>query len=196
MMKDIDRWVVKQAMKQLSRQENLHHLSINLSINISGQTLEDETFPDFVRETAERFHIDLRCLTFEITETSAIDNMDSAIRLISDLRRHGCKFALDDFGCGFSPFTHLKFLPVDYIKIDGMFVKGMMKEGIDRAIVDSIVQIAHSVNKQTVAEYVESPEVLALLKEAGVDFIQGFYISDPLPSIDNPYSNVHHFRQR
>jgi diguanylate cyclase (GGDEF)-like protein/PAS domain S-box-containing protein len=195
-MKDIDRWVVKRAMKELSRQESHHHLPVNLSLNISGQTLEDDTFAAFVKDTANRFNIDLCSLTFEITETTAIDNIDSASRLISDLRALGCRFALDDFGCGFSSFTHLKFLPVDYIKIDGIFVKGMLNKGIDRAIVDSIVQIAHSVNKQTVAEYVESADILATLKEAGVDYIQGYYISDPLPQIDNPYSNVHQFRQR
>lgn len=195
-MKDIDRWVVKRAMKELTRQESRHHLPVNLSLNLSGQTLEDETFAAFVKDTADRFNIDLCCLTFEVTETTAIDNIDSANRLISDLRSLGCRFALDDFGCGFSSFTHLKYLPVDYIKIDGIFVKGMLNKGIDRAIVDSIVQIAHSVNKQTVAEYVESAETLAMLKDAGVDYIQGYYISDPLPQIDNPYSNVHQLRQR
>lgn len=196
MMKDIDRWVVKRAMKELSRQESRHHLPVNLSLNLSGQTLDDDTFAGFVKETSERYNIDLSSLTFEITETSAIENLESADRLISELRSLGCRFALDDFGCGFSSFTHLKFLPVDYIKIDGMFVKGMLKQGIDRAIVDSIVQIAHSVNKQTVAEYVESADILAMLKQAGVDYIQGFYISNPLPQIDNPYSNVRQFRQR
>ncbi len=118
-------------------------------------------------------------LSFEITETNAIANMEAAQRLISELREHGCRFALDDFGSGFSSFHHLKNLPVDLVKIDGQFVRGMVDDAADRAIVMSINDIAHSFGKRTVAEFVENHEILVMLQEFGVDYAQGYYISPP-----------------
>jgi EAL domain-containing protein (putative c-di-GMP-specific phosphodiesterase class I) len=116
---------------------------------------------------------------FEITETCAINDMNSATRLIDELGRLGCRFALDDFGSGYCSFSHLKRLSVDYIKIDGMFIKDILNDPMDMAIVRSITNIAHTLGKQTIAEFVESPDVIRLLKECGVDYIQGFYVAKP-----------------
>ena len=109
--------------------------------------------------------------------------MEVANRFISSLQDLGYKFALDDFGSGFCSFSHLKYLPVNEIKIDGIFIQGMMHDSVDRAIIESIVQIAHTVGKKTVAEFVENAEVLKLLKEAGVDYVQGYYIGKPAESM-------------
>ncbi|MEJ2621822.1 MAG: EAL domain-containing protein, partial [Candidatus Thiodiazotropha sp.] len=111
------------------------------------------------------------------TETSAVSNLVSAHDLITRLNRLGCRFALDDFGSGFSSFSHLKHLPVDFIKIDGLFVHGVSSDPSDRAIVNSINDIAHSLGKKTIAEYVENAEILHFLYESGVDYVQGHYIS-------------------
>ena len=113
------------------------------------------------------------------TETSAIANIEAAQRLIGELREHGCRFALDDFGSGFSSFHHLKHLPVDFVKIDGQFVSGMVQNPADRAIVMSINDIAHSLGKRTVAEFVENRAILELLIECGVDYAQGHHVSPP-----------------
>jgi EAL domain-containing protein (putative c-di-GMP-specific phosphodiesterase class I) len=134
--------------------------------------------PEVKRLLAE-YGVAPECLAFEITETNAIANIDAAQRVISELREHGCQFALDDFGSGFSSFHHLKHLPVDIVKIDGQFVRGMARDPADCAIVMSINDIAHSFGKRTVAEFVEGPEILRMLQECGVDYAQGYYLSPP-----------------
>jgi EAL domain-containing protein (putative c-di-GMP-specific phosphodiesterase class I) len=122
-------------------------------------------------------------VTFEITETKAVTNLDAARELISQLRGLGCRFALDDFGCGFSSFTHLKHLDVDFLKIDGSFIQGLLEDPVDRAVITAINNIAHSVGKRTVAEYVDRPEVLAALHACGVDYVQGYYIGRPVSDL-------------
>ena len=119
---------------------------------------------------------------FEITETAAIENIDIA-KIIDELRVLGCR-CIDDFGSGFNSFSHLKHLAVDYIKIDGLFVQGMARDPIDHAMVASMNDIAHSLGRLTIAEYVENAEILSLLKKCGVDYVQGYYLSRPLPEVN------------
>jgi diguanylate cyclase (GGDEF)-like protein/PAS domain S-box-containing protein len=178
LMPQIDVWVIAKAMEQLS-QLNHHGQHVTFTINISGHTLDSDSLIPDMKRLLRFYQLDPRALIFEITETSAIANIEAAKRLINELRALGCRFALDDFGSGFSSFYHLKHLPVDFVKIDGQFVQGMATDPIDRAIVTSINDIAHSFGKLTIAEFVEGPEILGLLKQCGVDYAQGYYISPP-----------------
>ncbi|WP_455212156.1 EAL domain-containing protein [Kaarinaea lacus] len=178
MMPQIDRWVIKEAIRTLA-EFTAAGKNVVFSINISGQTLEDDKLADYIDAVRREHNVDPSSLIFEITETSAISNLDSANRFIKTLHKLGFRFALDDFGSGFCSFSHLKFLSVDEIKIDGVFIQGMLHDTVDRAIINSIVQIAHSVGKSTVAEFVENVEMLQLLKESGVDYVQGYYIAKP-----------------
>jgi EAL domain-containing protein (putative c-di-GMP-specific phosphodiesterase class I) len=132
-----------------------------------------------IRDLLGKHKFEASSLVFEISEANAIANIDAAKKLIGELREFGCRFALDDFGSGFSSFFHLKHLPVDFVKIDGHFVQGMKNCAADRAIVSSINDIAHSFGKRTIAEFVENAEVLRVLRESGVDFVQGYHISRP-----------------
>jgi diguanylate cyclase (GGDEF)-like protein/PAS domain S-box-containing protein len=178
LMPQIDLWVIRHVILQLAELQGIGtHACI--SVNLSGTTLDDERFVPEVIELLARYMVDPGTLVFEITETNAIANIEAAQRLIGKLREHGCRFALDDFGSGFSSFHHLKHLPVDFVKIDGQFVRGMAQNPADRAIVMSINDIAHAFGKYTVAEFVENREILELLIECGVDYAQGNYISPP-----------------
>ncbi|MBT4838729.1 MAG: EAL domain-containing protein [Methylococcales bacterium] len=178
MMREIDRWIFVNAVKTLAK-HNENNKPVHLGINLSGNSMDDEELLPFIKETFEEYDIPTNLIMFEITETSAISNVESAQRLINELRAIGCCFALDDFGCGFSSFSHLKQLPVDYIKIDGMFIQGMETDPMDQAMVRAITDIAHSVGKKTIAEYVESAQLVKLLSKYGVDYVQGFYVGKP-----------------
>lgn len=178
MMVEVDKWVIAGAVAKLADMGS-QKTEIILSINLSAHSLEDKNMAEYVKQVTRDYDIDPAQLLFEITENSAIANLDAANRLIRELRLLGCQFALDDFGRGFCSFSHLKFLPVDYIKIDGIFIRGVLHDSIDRAIVNSVVQIAHSVGKKTIAEYVENIEVIKKLQDMGVDYVQGYYISRP-----------------
>lgn len=182
MMPAIDKWVIRNSIAALALEPGKGK-DICLSINLSGQSLEDESLAAYIHNLAKQYGVYPNSLLFEITETSAIANMEVANRFISSLQDLGYKFALDDFGSGFCSFSHLKFLPVNEIKIDGIFIQGMLHDSVDRAIIESIVQIAHTVGKKTVAEFVENAEVLRMLKAAGVDFVQGYYIGRPSGSM-------------
>jgi EAL domain-containing protein (putative c-di-GMP-specific phosphodiesterase class I) len=182
LMLEIDLWVLSHALETLAR-INVGDRKASFFINLSGQTLGAESLKPFIKVKIQELGIDPACLVFEITESDAIDNLDAARALMEELQQLGCRFALDDFGSGFSSFRHLKGLPVDIVKIDGIFVRGMVNEGADLAMVASMDEIAHSLGRQTVAEYVENPAALRLLKRCGVDYAQGHYISPPLPSL-------------
>jgi len=182
LMREIDRWVVSHAIERLY---NIHktRTDIHFSINISGQTVSDENFLPFMQDLLNQYTIDPSAITLEITETTAIENLESAQKMIYELNTLGCRFALDDFGSGFSSFTHLKHLLVEFIKIDGSFVQGMEEANIDHTMVSSINDIAHSLGRHTIAEYVENVSILRLLKVVGVDYVQGNYISEPLEEL-------------
>lgn len=188
MMLDIDRWVIHHALKALrdAVTADPEHL-LGMSINLSAQSLGANGIGRYVMDKLVEFNVDPTLVTFEITETKAVTNLDAARELISQLRGLGCRFALDDFGCGFSSFTHLKHLDVDFLKIDGSFIQGLLDDPVDRAVIGAINDIAHSVGKRTVAEYVDRPDVLSALLACGVDFVQGYYVGRPTVDLLGSY---------
>jgi diguanylate cyclase (GGDEF)-like protein/PAS domain S-box-containing protein len=152
-----------------------------LCLNISGASLNDESFLAFVHEQFKRYAVPPHMICFEITETVAIANLTRATRLIRDMRQLGSKFSLDDFGSGLSSFAYLKALPVDFLKIDGGFIKDMTTDPIDRAMVKAIIEIGHVMGIKTIGEWVENDSTLAMLRDMGVDYAQGFVIDVPRP---------------
>jgi diguanylate cyclase (GGDEF)-like protein/PAS domain S-box-containing protein len=175
----LDRWVVREAFRLLTQdQAHLDKLFL-CSINLSGVSLADEDFLIFVTTEFASTGLPPGKVCFEITETAAIANLSGAMRFIEVLRRIGCRFALDDFGSGLSSFAYLKNLPVDFLKIDGVFVKDIVEDPIDRELVRSINEIGHVMGKRTIAEFVESNEILAALGAIGVDYAQGFVLGEP-----------------
>ena len=178
LMTDIDRWVIIHALKALA-EFRASGRDIIFSINLSGQSLEDASMLQLIKDHLTRNRLPPNRVIFEITEQSAMRYLDKARLLIQGLVDIGCRFALDDFGTGFSSFSYLQQLPVDFIKIDGSFIKNMARNSMDETMVLSIVQIARSLGKQTVAEFVPDAKTLAMLKVSGVDHLQGFYVGVP-----------------
>jgi diguanylate cyclase (GGDEF)-like protein len=179
----IDRWVIRNAFALLADRlsSSAPDQLSSCAINLSGATFGDDDFVEYVRRQFAIHRVPPGMICFEITETSAIANIPSAKRLIQALKKLGCRFSLDDFGTGMSSFSYLKHLPVDFIKIDGSFVTEMLNSKMDRAMVEMIVHIAKVMGKSTVAEFVESDEVVAALREIGVDYAQGYGIGKPAP---------------
>ena len=178
LMADIDRWVIVHALKALAIIRTSGR-EVVFSINLSGQSLEEMSFLQFIKDQIALNHLPPGCVIFEITEQSALRHMENARRLIQGLRDYGCRFALDDFGSGFSSFAYLKNLPVDFIKIDGSFVNNMAQNAIDETMVHSIIDIARSLGIKTIAEFVPDEKTIAMLKALGVDLLQGFYVGVP-----------------
>ncbi len=176
---NIDRWVIRNAFSWLLKDDDERDRLAVCSINLSGQSLADDKFLPFVVERFEKSGLDPRKICFEITETAAIASYSQANRFIHALRELGCRFALDDFGTGLSSFGYLKHFPVDYLKIDGSFVKGILHDPIDREMVRSINEIGHLTGKQTIAEFAENEEIIAMLASMGVDFAQGYGVAEP-----------------
>ncbi|RYE09586.1 MAG: EAL domain-containing protein [Hyphomicrobiales bacterium] len=183
LMPQLDRWVVRRAFALLARQQRQEGraLPAMCAINLSGTTINDASFLPFVREQFAQSGIAPAAICFEITETSAIANLDAAGRFMTALREMGASFALDDFGAGMASFGYLKKLAVDYLKIDGSFVRDMLSDRQDRAMVEMINHIGHMMGIRTIAEFVESPEILAALATIGVDYAQGYAIGRPEP---------------
>jgi diguanylate cyclase (GGDEF)-like protein/PAS domain S-box-containing protein len=182
LMPMIDRWVIRAAFGILAQMRMDGRELIELcAINLSGASIGDERFLDFIREQFAQRGIPHGSICFEITETAAIANLAKAAYFIQELRSLGCLFSLDDFGAGMSSFSYLKHLPVDFLKIDGGFVKDMLIDPIDRAMVVAINDIGHVMEKQTIAEFVEDHQVLAMLREIGVDYAQGYGLAKPRP---------------
>ncbi|MET0043447.1 MAG: EAL domain-containing protein [Candidatus Thiodiazotropha sp. 6PLUC3] len=179
MMDRIDYWVINAALKKLSLLQQEGYSGM-FTINLSGQTIANKSLIDDIEELVINSEVDTTKVIFEITETSAVTNLISANELITRLNVLGCRFALDDFGSGFSSFSHLKNLPVDFVKIDGLFVRGVASDPSDQAIVTSINDIAHSLGKETIAEYVENAEILEFLMASNVNYVQGHYLSKPM----------------
>lgn len=175
---DIDRWVISRAIDQLAVQRRAEP-GLRYSINLSGQTLTDHSICDMITEKLRTTQLDPAALTFEVTETVAISDMTRAEGLLSALQALGCRTALDDFGSGMSSFAYLRDLPVDYLKIDGRFVKNLPNSPVDQAMVRAMNDVAHALDKKTVAEFVEDEETLRILAAIGVDYAQGYHVGRP-----------------
>ena len=182
LMSEVDRHIVHMALSTISRYyDNPLVRDGMFSINLSAQSLSDDEFLNFVLLQLATTKVQPSNLCFEITETAAISNLVKATTFITTLKEKGCYFALDDFGSGLSSFAYLKNLPVDFIKIDGGFVKSMLTNALDHALVSSVNQIGHVVGMQTIAEFVETKEIEDRLHQIGIDFAQGYGIARPEP---------------
>lgn len=177
----IDHWVIKHAFSLLTNNPKFLERITFCSINLSGQSLTSTEILEFIIDQLHESGINGEKICFEITETTAISNFSIAKKFISTLIDLRCRFALDDFGSGLSSFAYLKNLPVDYLKIDGMFVKDIIDDPIDCAMVKSITDIAQVMEMKTIAEFVENNEIKDMLKEIGVDYVQGYEIGMPQP---------------
>lgn len=183
LMPAVDRWVIKKAFHHLVSLEPLGRKPI-FSINLSGASVADESFFDYIQSLVDSVGVDPHQVCLEITETTAIANMSRATSFIRRLKNLGMTFALDDFGNGFSSFSYLKSLPVDYLKIDGSFVRGIATDPIDLSLVQSVNSIGHVMGMKTIAEYVKDARTRQILEEMGVDFLQGYEIAKPSPLIE------------
>jgi EAL domain-containing protein (putative c-di-GMP-specific phosphodiesterase class I) len=181
LMPQIDRWVTRTALETMAARRIATREDETCIINLSGASIGDDQFLDFIRGELTKTSAPKGTVCFEVTETAAIANLVKATRFITDLKALGCLFSLDDFGSGMSSFGYLKHLPVDFLKIDGSFVRDMLSDPIDNAMVEAINQIGHVMGKRTIAEYVEHEGILVRLRELGVDYAQGFGIAMPKP---------------
>lgn len=179
LMPSIDRWVVKNALQLLANRRG--SLIATCAINLSSAIFGDEDFVDYVQRQFRTHQVPPGIVCFEITETNAIANIANAKRLIKALQALGCRFSLDDFGSGMSSFAYLKQLPVDYVKIDGSFVREVQGSDVDRAMVEMIVQVTEVAGKKCIAEFVESEDILDTLRKVGVDYAQGYAVGEPQP---------------
>jgi diguanylate cyclase (GGDEF)-like protein len=179
MAQDLDRWVIEHAMAWLAGESAGRHWPIRITINLSAQSVGNQAMVNYIIEQAGLNRIDPAHVCFEITETAVTANLTAATSFMLTLRACGFRFSLDDFGNGLSSFTCLKKMPVDYLKIDGAFVRDFMFDPVDRTMVRAINELGHLLGKQTIAKYVESLEVVDELKKIGVDHIQGYFYSQP-----------------
>jgi diguanylate cyclase (GGDEF)-like protein len=180
----VDRWVIRNAFKFIaSNILKLDHLGA-FSINISGNSLTEADFMEFVLEQFDETKLPTSKICFEITETAAIGNLDEVVEFMEKMKILGVQFSLDDFGTGLSSYSYLKTLPVDYLKIDGIFVKDIKDNPSDYAVVKSINEIGHAMGKKTIAEYVENDEIIEILREIGVDYAQGWGVGKKVPIVE------------
>lgn len=174
----IDRWVVRQAIGLIAAYTEVGK-DMRLEVNISGKSLSDNQLLPIIQQELAITGIDPASLVLEITETAAIADINQACKFIYTLKQIGCQFALDDFGIGYSSFSQLKHLPVDYLKIDGSFIRNLSHNLVDRHLVKAIVEVAHGLSKSTIAEFVTDAQTLQILRQLGVDYAQGYYIGQP-----------------
>ena len=180
LMSKLDRWVIHEALTQLAdRNPGSDTARFTIAINLSGTSLSEDRFLEYVIDELEKQKLPADAICFEITETAAISNLSRVIHFMQVLKKLGCKFSLDDFGSGLSSFTYLKNLPVDYLKIDGQFIHNVAEDSVDESMVMAINQVGKAMGIKTIAERVESKEVLDKLSELGVEFAQGYYIARP-----------------
>ena len=178
LIRDVDQWVIKKAI-QVQGESIQAGQPVSLAVNLSGRNFGDPDFMDLVQSALEYYKADPQALIFEVTETAAVENFKTARRFVEDLRSLGCRLALDDFGMGYSSFQYLKNLPVDMVKIDGSFIRHIHQNRTDQVIVNAMCDLARGMNIVTVAEFVESEDVLQQLKLLGVNYAQGYHIAMP-----------------
>lgn len=174
----VDLWVIENAIDFLATLPGFKS-HVSLAINLSSVAFQDKSLLSVIKDKLEMTWVDPSRLMFEITETAAVDNFEQTRNMILKIRALGCKFALDDFGAGFCSFNYLKKFPVDYIKIDGQFIRNLINDETDQVLVRSIVEIARKLGKKTIAEFVENSEVVTKLQEMGVDLAQGYLFGKP-----------------
>lgn len=185
LMPAIDRWVIRHALAMLADfGSQLAKTKSFFAINLSGQSICDKDFLDFVIGELARTSVPMNAICFEVTESTAILNMDRAKKFMTVLREKGCRFSLDDFGSGLSSFSYLKTLPIDFLKIDGQFVREIAEDPVSNAMVAAINQMSHAMGLKTIAEYVENTAIKTQLSSLGVDYGQGFGIEKPKPLAD------------
>ncbi|MEX0733353.1 MAG: EAL domain-containing protein [Steroidobacteraceae bacterium] len=189
LMPSLDRWVIEKVLRDYvpSTRDGVEDAAFTVAINLSGTTLSDPGFLEFLIETLEAHEPTPGVLCFEVTETAAITNLGHASYLMREMASRGCLIALDDFGSGLSSFNYLRTLPVNFLKIDGNFVQNVASDPIDRSMVEAIVQIGKAIGIETVAERVETPEVLETLRRIGVGYAQGFLCGRPAPMAGFPH---------
>ncbi len=179
LMSTLDRWVIHEALSQLADRNREGEARYTIAINLSGTSLSEDRFLDFVINELKAQKLPAGAICFEITETAAISNLSRVIYFMQALKKLGCKFSLDDFGSGLSSFTYLKNLPVDYLKIDGQFIRHVAEDNVDESMVRAISEVGHAMGIETIAERVETKQVLDKLGALGVEFAQGYYIARP-----------------
>jgi diguanylate cyclase (GGDEF)-like protein len=184
LISSIDFWVIKKAFEYFSEHCTAEDVRYTCFINLSGSTIGKESLIDYVSRQFMAYGIPPNAICFEITETAAIANLNDAGKMIQELRKLGCRFALDDFGSGMSSFAYLKNLPIDFLKIDGEFVRNLHRDRIDRTMVEAINKIGQEMGIQTIAEFVENDVIRDELEKIKVDFVQGFAIEHPVPIED------------
>ena len=182
MMPTIDRWVISSVIELLRpRRDLLIHAPVCFTINFSGQSLHDDEFADYVVRSIETSRINPAVFCFELTESAAVASINDAEKLMQRLRKLGCGVALDDFGTGLSSLSYLRSMPVSILKIDGSFVRDILRDERAESMVRAIAQLARAMNITTVAEYVETEEIRSRIRALGVDYGQGFAIARPVP---------------
>jgi diguanylate cyclase (GGDEF)-like protein/PAS domain S-box-containing protein len=179
LMSTLDRWVIHEALSELADRNDDGEARYTLAINLSGTSLSEDRFLDFVIDELKKQKLPDGAICFEITETAAISNLSRVVHFMQTLKKLGCKFSLDDFGSGLSSFTYLKNLPVDYLKIDGQFIRNVAEDTVDESMVKAISSVGHAMGIETIAERVESKQVLDKLGALGIEFAQGYYIARP-----------------
>ncbi len=179
LMSTLDRWVIHEALTELADRSTDGEARYTLAINLSGTSLSEDRFLDFVIDELKKHKLPKGAICFEITETAAISNLSRVVHFMQTLKKLGCKFSLDDFGSGLSSFTYLKNLPVDYLKIDGHFIRNVVEDSVDESMVKAIREVGHAMGIETIAERVETKQVLEKLGALGVEFAQGYYIARP-----------------
>jgi len=173
----IDEWVIKKSIQWLATRKD----KVLISINLSGLSLSSHDFLNYIINCIKQYNINPELLCFEITETAAIKDLNTAIHFMTVLRKLGCSIALDDFGSGLSSFSYLNSLPVDFLKIDGSFVMDIDKDPMHYAMVKSINEVGQVMGIKTIAEFAASESIIDSLKEIGVDNIQGYAVARPIP---------------
>ena len=179
LMSTLDRWVIREALSELADRSSDGDARYTIAINLSGTSLSEDRFLEDVIKELEKQQLPNGAICFEITETAAISNLSRVIHFMQTLKKLGCKFSLDDFGSGLSSFTYLKNLPVDYLKIDGHFIRNVVDDSVDESMVKAISEVGHAMGIETIAERVETKQVLEKLGTLGIEFAQGYYIARP-----------------
>lgn len=185
-MVSVDRWVIRQALQKL---KSIHDAQMpdevlySMAINLSGQSLADPKLFAYIKDIVDHLALNSETICFEITETAAISNLNIAMAFFKSIKELGCKLSLDDFGSGLSSFSYLKNMPVDFLKIDGVFVKNIVHDPMDLSIVEAISQIGHKAGALIIAEFVENTEIKKRLIDIGVDYAQGYGMHKPEPLI-------------